>query len=358
MQSPASRSRLVRERCRELGFARAGICAAAPTAYPDELRRWLAESRHGEMSYMQQHVEVRLDPAALLAGARTIICVADRYDDGSAEPASTGHRGTIARYARGEDYHRVIKRRLHRLGDELRELFPGELFKACVDTAPLLEREHAQRAGLGSVGKHTLLIDRGIGSYLLLGALVTTLELDADAPSAPDPCGSCSRCVEACPTDAITPWTVDATRCISYLTIEHRGPIDASLHQPMQDWIFGCDICQEVCPHNQPTERARDAELHPAYAARRRDLDLVEVLRWSEDDRRKAFERSAMKRAKLPMMKRNALIAAGNALRSAPLPALRETIERLATDDREDEMVRATARDVLRALTSEAGGSH
>jgi epoxyqueuosine reductase len=346
----------VLESCRELGFAAAGVTPAEPSRRAGELRAWLGEGRHGEMGYLARNVEVRIDPRRLLPGARSIICVADRCHDGrteAARPAGGRPSGRIARYARGDDYHRVMKRRLHRLCDRLARLVPGDRFRACVDTAPILEREHAERAGLGAVGKHTLLIRRGVGSYLLLGEVLTTAELEPSEPSEPDPCGTCSRCIDACPTDAITPWSVDARRCISYLTIEHRSSIGAALHEAIGDWIFGCDICQEVCPHNEPTRRRDAVAIHPSYAARRDRLDLLEVLGWSEEGRREAFVRSAMKRARLSMMKRNALIAAGNELRRRRTGGLAERIERIASDEHEDAMVRETAHAVLASCAHE-----
>jgi len=344
----------VLRRCRELGFALAGITAAAPTAWPRELEAWLARGRHGEMTYLARHAERLVDPAALLDGVRSIICVADRYHDGGADPSPSGTpaAGRIARYARGADYHKVIRRRLHTLADELAARHPSERFRACVDTAPLLEREHAARAGLGAIGKHTLLIDRGVGSYLLLGEVLTTMDLTPDAAATPDPCGACTKCIDACPTDAITPWSVDATRCISYLTIEHRSPIDPDLHAGIGGWIFGCDVCQEVCPHNHPTERTRNAGVHEAYEPRRNTFDLLEVLTWTEEDRRTAFTTSAMKRAKLNMMKRNALIAAGNALKHQDDKDLSARIKQIATDETEDELVRTTAQEVQERLSS------
>jgi len=341
--------------CRNLGFAAAGIAPAAPTDYADELRAWLDDGRHGEMDYLDRTRDVLVDPAGVLPGARAIICVADRYHDGTGGSGEAGEAslpprtGRIARYARGDDYHRVIRKRLHALCDALRDVHPNEHFRACVDTAPLLEREHAARAGLGAIGKHTLLIERGVGSWLLLGSVLTTLPLAPSAPAEPDPCGTCTRCIDVCPTDAITPFAVDARRCISYLTIEHRTPIDRSLHAGMGDWIFGCDVCQEVCPHNQPTERTRAAPVHDAYAPRRAGFDLLEVLDWSEDDRRAAFVRSAMKRAKLAMMKRNAVIAAGNYLSSTEDAELRQRLIAITGDAGEDEMVRGAAREVLGA---------
>jgi len=316
------------DRSRALGFALAGVCEARPSDHAAEYRAWIDAGRHGEMAYLARHINSRLDPRVLVPGAKSIICVADRYAadtpsvSAATKPSSAAslpigegrptHLGRIARYARGDDYHIVMKRRLHGLCDELSAAHPEHVFRACVDTAPVLEREHAQRAGLGAVGKHTLLIERGAGSYLLLGEIITTLPLAPSAPAEPDPCGSCTRCIDACPTGAIAPWTVNATRCISYLTIEHRTPIAAGFHRPIGDWLFGCDICQEVCPHNQPKRANAEAAVHAAYAPRRDGLDAREVMNWTEADRRRAFASSAMKRAKLDMMKRNAAIVLAN----------------------------------------------
>jgi len=341
------------ERCRAAGFALAGVCAARPTSYGEELRIWLEEGKHGEMAYLADRVDARIDPTSVLAGVRSIICVADRYDDGADDSPTCATQGRIARYARGEDYHRVMKRRLHSVCDALREAHPDGEFRACVDTAPILEREHAQRAGLGAVGKHTLVIERGVGSYLLLGEILTTLEIEPSAPAAPDPCGTCDRCIEACPTDAITPFSVDATRCISYLTIEHRSTIPVTLHEGMRDWIFGCDICQEVCPHACETSRTHSVERHPAYKPRRQAFDLLDVLGWTDDDRRNAFITSAMKRAKLGMMKRNALIVGGNAFESMTRDEqhrFTERVARLTMDVTQEDVVRTTARQIANRL--------
>ena len=352
----------VLRRCGELGFALAGVAEARPTKYKQQYLAWIGAGKQGEMAYLARNIEQRLDPRTMLPGAKSIICVADRYGGEGSEarrhegtkgreeqPSDETLKGKIARYARGDDYHVVMKKRLHRLADELAQQFPDEVFRVCVDTAPVLEREHAQRAGLGAVGKHTLLIQEGVGSYVLLGEIITTLAL-APTPSAEgaDPCGSCTRCIDACPTSAITPWSVDATRCISYLTIEHRGPIGEQFHEAMSDWIFGCDVCQEVCPHNQPTVRTAQVEAHDAYAPRREHFDLLTVLGWDEEARRAMFRTSPMKRAKLAMMKRNALIAAGNVKGGADHASLRGRVEALAEDETPGEMVRGTAAVVLK----------
>ena len=348
----------VLDRCRELGFALAGVADAGRSRWGEQLRQWLASNRHGEMQYMADHVDLRLDPAAMVPGAASVICVADRYHTGHRDAPQAGPaRGRIARYARGDDYHKVMKRRLHELCDDLQRAHPDEQFRACVDTAPVLERELAQRSGIGAVGKNTLLLEQGVGSYLLLGEVITTLPLEPTPDRLDvDPCGTCTRCIDACPTDAITPWSVDATRCISYLTIEHRGTIEPEYHEPIGDWIFGCDICQEVCPHNRPTRRSRAQAVHETYAPRTTGFGLLEVLNWTEQDRRDAFTRSSMKRAKLGMMKRNALIAAGNALQRQDDAPLRQRVAAIADDEREVDLVRATARQVLEKLAQRQSG--
>ncbi|MCL4220759.1 MAG: tRNA epoxyqueuosine(34) reductase QueG [Phycisphaerales bacterium] len=308
------RAQEVLERCRALGFAAAGVCAAEPSGYSDQFRAWVSRGEHGTMAYMDKHADVRLDVRLLLDGAQSVVMVADQYGlRGDVADERRPGVGRVARYARGEDYHKVIKRRLHALCDELAAEHAGERFRVFVDTAPVLERELAARCGIGWQGKHTLTINPVLGSYLLLGGFVTTMKLEAppEQEASKDHCGTCTRCIDACPTQAIRPYSVNATRCISYLTIEHRGEIEPEFRQAMGDWIFGCDVCQEVCPHNSARDEQR-GRVHPTYAPRRVGFDLLEVLNWSEDDRRAAFKGSALKRAKLEMMKRNAAIAAGN----------------------------------------------
>jgi len=349
--------------CRDAGFALSGVCPAEPSHYADHYREWLTAGKHGSMTYLARHVEERLDPRTFLPGARSIILVADQYDvrprienrapDGArirgagVSPGGERRRGRIARYARGRDYHTVMKKRLHAICDTLRAEHPADQFRAFVDTAPVLEREHAARAGLGWIGKHTLLIHPQLGSWLFLGGFLTTLDIAPPADAAPitDHCGTCTRCIDACPTSAITPYSVDATRCIAYLTIEHRDPIDGALAGEIGEWVFGCDVCQEVCPHNSPRPSGSGTgEANPAYAPRRDGFDLLEILGWTEADRRGAFAKSALKRATLAMMKRNAILA----LRSHP-PGLRDEQVRAALthmrdDDTEPDLVRDAAR--------------
>ena len=305
------------ERAQSAGFACAGIAAVDPSRHAQGLIDWLDAGMHGTMAWMENHTDLRTDPGKLIEHARSILVVGDVYagrDDNQDPPIEPG-RGKIARYARGKDYHKLMKKRLMAIADDLRELHPGALFKVFVDTAPVPERELAQRAGIGWVGKHTLIIHPNLGSYLFVGGIVMSLDAQAPAtqPTITDHCGSCTACIDACPTDAITDHQVDARKCISYLTIEHREPIDPKLAAKMGDWIYGCDICQEVCPHNSSKPSSvLGAESNSAYKSERASFDLFEVINWTEDDRRAAFVGSAMKRAKLEMMKRNARIVAEN----------------------------------------------
>lgn len=340
------------ERCRELGFALAGVAPVGPMRHAEAMREWLEHDKHGSMDYLARHAELKADPTQLLEGAACAIMVADLYATRGEAPAAVpdGH-GRIARYARGRDYHTVMKKRLHALCDDIAERWPGARTRAFVDTAPVHERELALAAGMGWVGKHTLLINPRMGSWMLLGGVLTTLELDTAAREEPDHCGTCTRCIDACPTDAITPYSVDASRCVSYLTIERRGPIDDVLRGGIGEWIFGCDVCQDVCPHNSP--RSGDVgEAHPAYAGERASFDLVEVLGWDEDARRAAFAGSALKRAKLGMMQRNAVIAAANAIERLGAGhevagSLIAALEQLAENDVADAEARRLAGEVV-----------
>ena len=307
------------------------------------------------MSYMARNVPVRLDPRRLLDGARSVVMVADQYwtrEDARDEPTPAGH-GRIARYARGRDYHAVIKRRLHALCDDLRRRYPGNALRAFVDTAPVMERELAQRAGLGWIGKHTLLIHPRLGSYVFLGGFVTTLDLEPtpEEQRIEDHCGSCTRCIDACPTGAIGPYTVNASRCISYLTIENKDRTPGRFFGAIDDWVFGCDVCQEVCPHNSPrTDRVDVGAARGEYHPGRSTMDLLDVLGWRREDRQEAFRGSSMKRAGLGMIKRNAVIAAANAIKSGRAPELLPHVQRVADDEDETDLARQTARDVLASI--------
>ena len=332
--------------CIAQGFAIAGVAKATRSEHDSSLVSWLEDGKQGEMQWMKRNVDIRLDPRNLVDGATSVICVADRYAQLEEKPTDI-RSGRVARYARGCDYHKVMKKRLHKVCDALKAQLPEETFRGCVDTAPLLEREFAQRAGIGAIGKHTLLIEQGIGSWLLLGAIVTTAKINPTVPVQANPCATCTRCIDACPTEAITPWEIDARKCISYLTIEHRSGIDPKLYPKIGDWIFGCDICQEVCPHNSPNKLTANAKIHDAYASKLDSLNVFDVLSWDDEDRVDNFRGSAMKRAKLGMIRRNAVIVAGNILSKRDDEELLTKLNAIAADDSENQLVRDAARVVL-----------
>ncbi|MCG3178790.1 MAG: Epoxyqueuosine reductase [Phycisphaerae bacterium] len=323
--SPGNLNALVKRLAREAGFWRAGVTSAAPVGRADFLHNWLVAGHAGKMDYLARHAELRDDPRRLLDGARSVICLAADYRDAGPddrEPCPAG-MGYVARYARGRDYHDVLRKRAWRLVDRLREeLDEGKgdsdgSFDArvCVDTAPLLEREFAARAGLGWIGKNTMLIDPASGSYCFLAEIVTTLQIAPDRPIE-DHCGRCRRCLDACPTAAFPQSGVmDARRCISYLTIELRDEhLPSDLAGPIGSHLFGCDICQSVCPFNERfSEVTGDEQLVPPTAAARALLPLAEVAEWDRERRVEALRGSAAKRAKPEMWRRNALNAQANA---------------------------------------------
>src|SRR3989440_5116649 len=315
-----ARAEKIKARARALGFDLVGIAPAAPSAYRDYLRAWLDTGQAGEMSYLVNRFDQRTDPATYLPAAASVICVAINYYQPLQEPPATEHApGRIARYALGDDYHQIIQERLHSLADGLRQSVPNTQPRGGVDTAPIMEKELAARAGIGWVGKNTCLINPQIGSWLLLGEIITTLALPVDEP-ATDHCGTCQRCIEACPTQAITArYQLDARRCISYLTIEHRGDIAPDLQQRIGDWLYGCDICQDVCPHNRKAAAAEDPMLKPRFATG--TLDARQIGSWDKETYQTKLRRSAMKRVKLPMLQRNAQIVVENLTATKrPLP--------------------------------------
>jgi epoxyqueuosine reductase len=251
----------------ELGFDLVGITTAEPLPGGEHLARWIAAGAHGDMTFMARTLAVRADPCRFLAGARSVVCVAMSYHEPN-EPPDSGPvlaGAVVARYARRRDYHTALRTRLVRLGRFVAGCEPGARWRPAVDTAPLLEKELAQRAGLGWIGKNTCLINRKLGSELLLGELVTTLPLPPQEPE-PGHCGTCTACLDACPTCAFDgPGRLDARRCISYATIEHRGDFPKAVLQGLGDQVFGCDICQAVCPWNERAPRS----CNPVLATRR-----------------------------------------------------------------------------------------
>jgi len=356
---------LAQSLAREQGFALCGIASPEPSAYAEQLHAWLAAGKHGEMSYLADHADVRVDPGKLVEGAASVLIVADAYHTHTLGSTPTAPmKGRVAKYAWGDDYHKALKKRLHAVCNALESQYPGHIYRATTDTAPIFERELATRAGLGWTGKHTLMIHPRYGSYFLLGTIVTTLPMQTSElagfpePLSPptDHCGACTRCIDACPTDAIAPagYSVDARRCISYLTLEHRGLIDEQYHEAMGTWLAGCDICQDVCPHNRrrldAASQGRDPlQVHPRYAPHdyAEGFGLLDILSWTAEDRQQAFIGSALKRVSLEMMQRNALIAAGNVLKNRNDPQLIGRIRALAQDKTAHALVRDTAAQVM-----------
>lgn len=307
----ADKTSVIKALAVDVGFDRVGVAEARPIARVPYLTDWLASGRAGSMTYLHRNSDIRRDPRQLLDGARSVIVVAMNYHQ--PEPPVSDEavsRGRVAMYAWGNDYHKVVKRRLHTLVDSLRERL-AEPFDArcCVDTVPILERELAAAAGIGWIGKNTMMLHSQLGSYFFLGEVVTTLALKYDEPVA-DHCGSCTRCLDACPTGAFpAPYEMDASKCVSYLTIEHRDDIPPELRPGLGDWVFGCDVCQQVCPYN------RGAPVTTAFPIRepgpRPDLDSL--INGSDEGYRRILAGSAMKRATPAMLRRNATIAARNA---------------------------------------------
>jgi epoxyqueuosine reductase len=340
----------LKQQTRRLGFSLVGVASIEPSDHLDFYKRWVGEGKHGEMAYLAREDSVgrRSDLRGTLPAVRSAVVVADEYFQ--ADPAGVPNdpaRAVVARYARGQDYHDTIKGRLTELlrWVEASSAVPVE-GRVYVDTGPILEREMAARAGIGWFGKNTMLIHPKRGSYFFLGLLLLDLELDADAPFQEDHCGTCRSCLDACPTgallgrDASGAPVMDATRCISYLTIEHRSPIPTELRSLMGNRVYGCDICQEVCPWNERFAHPTEEESYRVKAG----LDgptLValaeELLGLNDDEFRARFRGSPVKRAKRAGLLRNVCIALGNWGAGEAVPVL----ERALTD--EEALVRGHA---------------
>lgn len=270
--------------------------------------QWLSKSHEAGMHYLRKNLQVRRDPRERFPWARSVIAFTIAYDPDRPEDGSIA--GHIARYAQGEDYHLVLDRMLQRLETALRDSEESIRTRRYVDTGPLSDRSYATQSGIGWIGKNGMLIDEQYGSYTFIGTLLTNLENDFAPRPVTDRCGTCTRCVDACPTDAILPdRTIDSHRCISYLTIEHRGDLPAEYESSLEGNLFGCDICQEVCPWNREAP-----EGHPDLAPREeyRDRPIHEMIRLSQDEFSTLFRGSAIKRAKLAGITRNAILITGN----------------------------------------------
>lgn len=349
----------LKDQAHALGFDLVGIAPAAPADGFDRLRDWLARGFAGEMDYLNRHQEAHRHPMSILPEVRCVVMVAMNYkkaEDGeergregkvenkekssselelpdqlpSILPLSPTTRrplsGRVARYAQGDDYHDVLRARLKQLLTWLQTQAPGCRGRAVVDTAPLLERDFARRAGLGWFGKNTMLLNKRLGSYFFLGALLLDGELTPDPPNLPNHCGTCTACLDACPTQAfVAPGTLDARRCVSYLTIELKGAVPEELRPGLGDWLFGCDVCQEVCPWN----RKAPASTEPAFQPRAdlETLDPIELLGLSEAAFRQYFQGTALTRPRRRGLLRNAAMVLGNRGDPTALPALTRALE-------------------------------
>jgi epoxyqueuosine reductase len=306
----------IRREARALGFDAIGIAAVAqsplPSTLSQRLHNWLQRGYHGTMAWMARDVSRRTDPRLVLPGCRSLISVAMSYDTGHRATEGSGY-GRIARYAWGKDYHRILGDRLRQLEARLIEFEPGITTRSYVDTGPIMEKAWAQQAGLGWIGKHSNLVSSEYGSWLLLGEILTTLELPPDEP-ATDLCGSCALCIQACPTGAIVePYVVDANRCISYLTIEFRGTqesIPEELASRMGNHIFGCDDCLDVCPFNLRADHTNETVFYPNPITQAPLLD--ELIAMDERAFTRTFTNSPIRRAKWTGFQRNIRIAQQN----------------------------------------------
>jgi len=312
--TPAEIKSALLAKARVLGFDDCRVAPALPAAHREVFEQWIAEGKHGDMAWMARNIERRTDPRVVLPGARSVIVLAMNYFQGSGPQKDY----RIARYAWNDDYHDLIEKKLRELDAFLTA--HGGTQKPYVDTGPVLERDFASEAGLGWGGKSTMQIHRHLGTWFFLADILTTLDLPADTP-AKDMCGKCTRCIDACPTQAITaPQRMDARRCISYLTIESKGSIPHEFRRAIGDRIYGCDACLDACPWNRHAQESREA----TFQARETvfSKSLRDFLALTDDDFRSLFAKSPIKRIKRPAFLRNVCVALGNAGLPDDLPAL------------------------------------
>jgi len=316
----------LKHQAQALGFQLCGICpAVAPPGAP-RFDQWLDSGYAGQMHYLSDRREAYRHPRHILEDVRSIVMLALPYATETPTDPTTG-QGRVSRYAWGElDYHDLIRQRLHQLADHLRAAVPTATTRGVVDTAPLLEREFAQLAGLGWIGKNTLLLSKHAGSYFFLAALLTDQQLTYDTPHAADHCGTCTACLDACPTDAfVAPYVLDATRCISYLTIELQDTIPTELRPGMENWVFGCDVCQDVCPWNHGAPKSEEPSFFPQ--ANSNPLELAELFDLDEPTFRTRFRHTPLWRSHRRGLLRNAAIVLGNQRDPNALPALSKGLQ-------------------------------
>ncbi len=303
---PANFTRQLKEQARVLGFQKVGVVRAE--ALVDEeprLREWLARGYAGEMHWMARDPGIRADPRKLFPAARSVVVVALNYYTPHKHSAEVG-AGKVSRYAWGDDYHEVLGRKLRQLLEWITERVPQAKGKVCVDIQPLMDKAWAARAGLGWIGKHTNLITSELGSWVFIGELLLSIDLEYDSEQVEDHCGNCTLCIDACPTQAITePYVLDSNKCISYATIELRAPeIPEEVGTKLEDWLYGCDICQDVCPWNRFEQVSSETAFEPRPG--NVNINLAEILDLTPEGYADRFRNSAMKRAKLSGLQRNA----------------------------------------------------
>lgn len=300
--SPKEKSDLIKRKAQELGFAGCGVSKAGfLEEEAPRLEKWLKEGMNGTMKWMENHFDKRLDPTLLVPGAKSVISFTLNYYPEQVQKDEEAPK--FAKYAYGEDYHFVIKDKLRELVDFIRDHIGEVEGRAFVDSAPVLDRVWAAKSGLGWIGKNSLLLTKKSGSFFFIGELITDLELEADAPTT-DHCGSCTACMDACPTEAIVqPYIIDSKKCISYLTIELRDAIPESFAGEMNNWAFGCDVCQDVCPWNRFSKPTKEPRFQPSEGFV--DMSREEWMDISKDVFDELFRRSAVKRTKFDGLKRN-----------------------------------------------------
>ena len=300
--SPSEYHRLIKSWAKELGFLHCGIAKAEfLESEAPRLEAWLKAGHHGKMQYMENHFDKRLDPTLLVPGAKTVVSLLYNYFPEEKLPEENNYN--LAKYAYGEDYHFVIKDKLYAFLEKIQKNIGEVDGRVFVDSAPVLERVWAQRAGLGWIGKHSLLLNRSAGSFFFLAELIIDLEITPDS-AVGDYCGTCTACMDACPTDAIpSPYIVDSNRCISYLTIELKESIPSEFQEKMEDWVFGCDICQDVCPWNRFATPHQEARFEPKEELL--EMNKTDWVELTEETFRKVFKKSAVKRTRFDGLKRN-----------------------------------------------------
>ncbi|MDA2928545.1 tRNA epoxyqueuosine(34) reductase QueG [Acidobacteria bacterium AH-259-O06] len=316
-------SQKIKDKARTLGFDAVGIAPVSPMP-GDYLQIWLDRQYQGKMAYMDRNSEKRVDPTKVLPNARSIVSLALNYFHPYDLPYDLPDRGVVSRYAAGENYHEVLETRLECLLDYVRQLEPEAEGKIYVDTGPVMDKYWAAHSGIGWLGKHTNVLSRDSGSWFFLGEILLNLELDYDVPGT-DFCGSCTRCIDACPTNAIVePYVLDSRRCISYLTIELREDIPEEFREPVGNLIFGCDVCQDVCPWNQKAPVSSVEEFKPRE--KNRAPELRELAGLSPEDFRQRYRHSAIKRTKWRGFMRNVAVAMGNSGDPEMIPELKNLL--------------------------------